>query len=135
MKNKHDHRHLKRIKIIQQLFAWDCGNHTPDPVIEPVLAKIGDIDSIISQNAPKWPLEKINKVDLSVLRYAIWDLLYRQKTPPKVVIDEAIELAKEFGNQSSSAFVNGVIGSVVKKFNLISNDKHTASGSSKKDQG
>lgn len=119
MKSKFDPRHLKRIKNIQALFAWDCGNtHPTTEDSSKIIKKIGEIDEIIKDNAPKWPLDKINKVDLSILRYALWELLFSKKTPPKVIIDEAIELAKEFGTESSSSFVNGVIGSATKKFNL-----------------
>lgn len=101
---------------MQALFAWHSGNST-GPVSKDskeIIEKINEIDQIITENAPKWPLDKINKVDLSILRCAFWELIF-QETPPKVVIDEAIELAKEFGTESSSSFINGVIGSAVKK--------------------
>lgn len=118
MKNKFDPRHLKRIANVQALFAWSCGNnepHTEDS--DKIIKKIPKIDNIITQNAPKWPLDKINKVDLNILRYAFWELFYFKKNPEKVVIDEAIEIAKEYGTESSSAFVNGVIGSALKAKN------------------
>ena len=119
MKSKFDPRHLKRIKNIQALFAWDCGNPQPATEDTPkIIKKIEKIDEIIKENAPKWPLDKINKVDLSILRYALWELLFIKKTPSKVIIDEAVELAKEFGTDSSFSFVNGVIGHAIKKFNL-----------------
>ena len=95
MKNKFDPRHLKRIANVQALFAWSCGNnepHTEDS--QKIIKKIPKIDQIITQNAPKWPLDKINKVDLNILRYAFWELFYFKKNPEKVVIDEAIEIAK-----------------------------------------
>lgn len=119
MKSKHDPRHLNRIKNIQTLFAWDCGgNEHNSEDFEKIIEKIKEIDLIIQENAPKWPLDKINKVDLSVLRYAFWELIYDKKNPPKVVIDEAIEIAKEFGTESSSSFVNGVIGNAVKSIDI-----------------
>lgn len=100
---------------MQALFAWHCGSSGPVSNDSPqIIEKIDEIDKIITENAPKWPLDKINKVDLSILRCAIWELIYKD-TPPKVAIDEAIELSKEFGTESSSSFVNGVIGSAVKK--------------------
>lgn len=65
--------------------------------------------------APKWPIEKINRIDLAILRLAVWELFYKRKTPPKVAIDEAIELAKEFGAENSPSFINGVLGTIFKK--------------------
>ena len=116
MKNKFDPRHIKRIQNVQALFAWSCGNSAPiTEDTAKILKKIPKIDAVIQENAPKWPLDKINKLDLSVLRYALWELFYFKKNPEKVVIDEAIEIAKEFGTESSYSFVNGVIGSALKK--------------------
>ncbi len=117
MKNKFDPRHIKRIKNVQALFAWGCGGVQPQPKTEEfteIIKHISEIDTIITDNAPKWPIEKINKVDLSVLRYTIWELFFYKQNPTKVVIDEAIEIAKEYGTESSSSFVNGVIGSAIK---------------------
>jgi len=64
--------------------------------------------------APEWPLEQINKIDLAILRLAIWELTIKQKEPPKVIIDEAIELGKTYGSEKSSSFINGVLGTVFK---------------------
>jgi transcription termination factor NusB len=115
VKNKFDPRHLKRIANIQALFAWNFGSKKPQTEDTPKIIKlIPKIDEIIKTNAPKWPLEKINKVDLNILRYAFWELFYFKKNPEKVVIDEVIEIAKEYGTDSSSSFVNGVIGSALK---------------------
>lgn len=115
MKNKYDPRHLKRITNFQALFAWSCGNVAPVTEDTPEIIKvIPEIDQIISQNAPKWPIDKINRVDLNILRYALWELFYLKKNPEKVIIDEVIEIAKEFGTDTSSSFVNGVIGSALK---------------------
>ncbi len=108
---------------MQKLFAWNYNNQINPPEIQEIIDKLPEIDPIITRNAPKWPLDKINKVDLSILRYASWELIYRQETPPKVVIDEAIELAKEFGTESSPSFVNAVLGSTVKDLQLIKNDQ------------
>ena len=119
MKNKFDPRHLKRIKNVQALFAWGCGGvHPETEEFNDIIKVVPEIDQLIQENAPKWPLDKINKIDLSVLRYTFWELFYLQKNPPKVVIDEAIEIAKEYGTESSSSFVNGVIGSAIKQKNL-----------------
>ncbi len=129
MKNKHDPRHIRRIKAMQAVFAYQMANQTvDDPQAQKVINSLNTIDDAIRQNAPKWPLEKINKVDLAILRCAIWEMLIEKTTPPKVIVDEAVELAKEFGTQSSSSFVNGVIGSIIKQFN-ISTDSPPAAGS------
>jgi len=77
------------------------------------------INQIIQECAPQWPLDKIFKIDLVILQIAVFELLFgkkgEDKTPEKVVIDEAIELAKQFGNETSSKFVNGVLGTVLEK--------------------
>ncbi len=124
VKNKFDPRHLKRIKNIQALFAWGCGGiEEKTEEFDEIVKVVPEIDTLIQENAPKWPLDKINKIDLSVLRYTFWELFYLKKNPPKVVIDEAIEIAKEYGTESSSSFVNGVIGSAIKKSNLDVNQE------------
>jgi len=77
-----------------------------------------ELDRIISETAPAWPPDQINKIDLIALRIAIWELLFTKKedrVPPKVAIDEAIEISKEFGGSSSGSFVNGVLGTVVER--------------------
>ena len=81
------------------------------------LAKRGTLDEIITKAAPEWPLEKIANVDRNVLRLGLAELLYGDRTqvPPKVAIDEAIELAKNFGGDTSGKFVNGVLGAIYKE--------------------
>lgn len=76
------------------------------------------LDKIISEAAPEWPLDKIPKIDLVALRISVFELYIAKNTPPKVAIDEAIELAKEFGNDTSSKFVNGVLGTIVKEYKI-----------------
>ncbi len=75
------------------------------------------VDTIISKTAPQWPLEQISIVDRNVLRLGLYELLYGDKeaVPPKVAINEAIELAKMFGEENSGKFVNGVLGTVYKQ--------------------
>ncbi len=116
MKNKFDPRHLQRQKVIQELFAWSYfkGNEL-SPETQKVIESIDKIDDTISQNAPKWPLDKINRIDLSVLRLAFFEILIKKDVPAKVIVDEAVELAKEFGSDTSSSFVNGVLGTTLKK--------------------
>jgi N utilization substance protein B len=74
------------------------------------------IDEMIKTSATEWPLDKIAKIDLVILRLAVLELLYSSNTPTKVAVDEAVELAKAYGNDSSSKFVNGVLGSIIEKY-------------------
>lgn len=92
-------------------------------LIKGVTGRSEEIDRIIEETAPAWPTNQINKVDLIALRIAIWELIFakdelsaEKQVPPKVAIDEAIELAKEFGGSSSGPFVNGVLGTVVERY-------------------
>ena len=86
-----------------------------DTIVNGVKSHNDEIDNIISDCAPEWPVDKISKIDLVILRIAVFELLYNKEIPEKVAIDEAVELAKEFGNDTSSKFVNGVLGTVVDK--------------------
>lgn len=115
MKSYYDPRHQRRREIIKQLFAENF-THQPKiiPEVKKILDKKEEIDKLISEGAPLWPIEKLNKIDLAILRLAIYEIL-EGKVPPKVSIDEAVELAKEFGNENSASFVNGVLGFVYKK--------------------
>lgn len=74
------------------------------------------IDEMIKTSATEWPLDKISKIDLVILRLAVLELLYSNETPVKVAVDEAVELAKTYGNDASSKFVNGVLGSIIEKY-------------------
>lgn len=112
VKSNTDPRHLKRIKILKSLFAWQFTKNT-DPLNQEIVDQIDKIDELISLSASKWPLEKINKVDLAILRLASWELLNKSQTPTKVIIDEAVELAKRYGSISSPGFVNGALGSLI----------------------
>ncbi|OGM05210.1 transcription antitermination factor NusB [Candidatus Woesebacteria bacterium GWB1_43_5] len=113
VKTKSDPRHLKRRQVVQQLFAESFASQAKlSGLTKKVIAKTKKIDGKIIKSAPQWPIDKLNKIDLAILRLAVYELLYETKTPSKVVIDEAIELAKEFGAESSPGFINGVLGSV-----------------------
>jgi N utilization substance protein B len=72
------------------------------------------IDATIRHCAPEWPLTQINRVDLAILRLALYELI-TQDTPYKVIIDEAVELAKQYGSDSSAKFINGVLGCALKQ--------------------
>ncbi len=85
-------------------------------IVDGVREHIDEIDKIIEECAPDWPLDKIAKIDLVILRIAIFEVLFGKKTPVKVAIDEAVEIAKEFGNDTSHKFINGVMGTVVEKY-------------------
>lgn len=112
MKTATDPRHLKRKKAVQTLFAESFTKQKDHgKIVSEIVKDLKKLDKVITKSAPTWPIEKINKIDLAILRYATWEILNTQ-TPPKVVIDEAVELAKELGAESSSSFVNGVMGTV-----------------------
>lgn len=134
-------RHLARSVVLQTLFEWDTsslstedataallrnveefgGDDTDRPFMETllagVLAKRPDLDLVITKAAPDWPLERIAPVDRNILRIGLYELLFadRAQVPAKVAINEAIELAKVFGGDSSGRFVNGVLGAVYKE--------------------
>lgn len=128
-------RHLARALAMQSLYEWDFhhGGKDAEAIIErnieefapdldekdfaksivsSVLAHKTDIDATITKFAPDWPLEKITTVDRNVLRIGTCELIYNDDIPSKVAINEAIELAKTFGGESSGKFVNGVLGAV-----------------------
>lgn len=114
MKTLKDPRHQKRISLMQELFSYsfhETGNYAS---VKMILDKLIDIDTIIKTTAPEWPVDKIAKVDLAILRLAIFELNYDKSQPPKVIIDEAVELAKQFGNEHSPHFINGVLGTIYK---------------------
>ena len=111
-----DPRHLRRKKIVQNLFAAGFNqSHTFPDGVKPILDAKEKIDPVIERNAPEWPLDKLNQVDLAILRLAVYELTVDRAVPPKVIVDEAVELAKELGSESSPAFINGVLGSVLKE--------------------
>lgn len=85
-------------------------------LVDGVREHIDEIDKMVEECAPDWPLDKIAKIDLVILRIAIFEILFGKKTPVKVAIDEAVEIAKEFGNETSHKFINGVLGTVVEKY-------------------
>lgn len=86
-------------------------------LVQGVLDHRAEIDGTIERVAPQWPLDQVAMVDRNVLRLGLYELMYgdRQAVPPKVAINEAIELAKGFGGESSGRFVNGVLGTVYKE--------------------
>jgi len=83
-------------------------------LVRGVESNIAKIDEIIIKTAPEWPLEQITVIDRNILRLGIYELLFEKQVPPKVAINEAVELAKTFGGESSGKFVNGVLGTLYK---------------------
>jgi len=115
MKTATDPRHLRRREAVKTLFAETFTTQpNPPELVQKILAKKVKIDKLIEDSAPQWPVDKLNKIDLAILRLAVYEL-ENEDTPPKVVIDEAVELAKEFGSESSSSFINGVLGTIYKE--------------------
>lgn len=127
-------RRRARATVLQVLYELDFTDHKAIPALEARLEErplpesaeafarslaIGVqtyrtyVDSIVSKLAPEWPIDQIAAVDRNVLRVAIYELLFEPEIPPKVTINEAVELAKMFGSDSSPRFVNGVLGSLV----------------------
>lgn len=107
MKTSTDPRHKKRELKVAKLFASSFIPGFTSP-----------LDKLISEAAPEWPLNNINKIDLAILRVAA-DEMTNSDTPPKVVIDEAVEIAKKYGAENSASFINGVLGTILKNINKI----------------
>lgn len=123
-------RHQARIKIIQNLFSWEFVkknlNELPyitETKTKEIIKKIDKIDLLIKKYAPRYPLEEISKVDLAILRWAVYEIIFDKKLPYKVVIDEAVELAKELSSENGYRFVNGVLGSLIKDYHYESQEK------------
>lgn len=123
MKSAYDPRHKRRRKIVQQLFAnsfhdQDKSENVDDDVYDTaklIVKSAKEYDQMVSEAAPQWPIDKLNRIDLAILRLAIYELS-ETDTPPKVIVDEAVELAKEFGGESSPSFINGVLGNIMTKY-------------------
>jgi transcription antitermination protein NusB len=134
-------RHLQRSIAMQSLFEWDFQGDQDQKIDEIVKRNIGEfassledisfveslvkktlenrtkIDKLIEKCAPEWPLEQVTAVDRNILRLGIQELMFGnyEEVPPKVAINEAIELAKTFGGESSARFVNGVLGTIYRE--------------------
>ena len=117
MKTPKDPRHLKREKAVKALFGFGFNQEVNNPLARAIIKNQKIIDKMIADFAPDWPIAQINRIDLAILRLALFELAIKTKEPPKVVIDEAVELAKKFGSQKSPNFINGVLGTAYKKIN------------------
>lgn len=119
MKNPLDPRHKKRQTLVEDLFCFEFHKQSVGLDAKKILDKKKLVDGFIEKAAPEFPIEKINKIDLAILRLAVFELLVEKKEPPKVIIDEAVELAKEYGGETSPAFVNGALGNIINEFTKI----------------
>jgi transcription antitermination protein NusB len=99
-----------------------------DELVFGVLENSERIDRIITPAAPEWPISQIALVDLVILRVAIYELLFKREVPPKVAINEAVELAKTFGGPNSSKFVNGVLGTVYRASDIYNPEEDKKPG-------
>lgn len=108
-----DPRHQKRIKIIQELFSLEF---TKQPKASSTVKKILKhkffFNEKIEKHAPKFSIEKIAKIDLAILYLALYEILIKKNQPDKVIMNEAVELAKEYGSEKSYAFINAVLGKI-----------------------
>lgn len=134
-------RHLQRSIAMQSLFEWDFQNgkekdieslikrnvkefgpgvedtHFTESLVRGAIKNQKAIDELIEKCAPEWPLSQVTVVDRNILRLGIYELMYGnyEEVPPKVAINEAIELAKTFGGESSARFINGVLGTIYRE--------------------
>lgn len=115
MKTSQDPRHKRRQNLVQELFSTQFHRQEVSPEAREIIKHVEMLDKEIEKAAPDFPVTKINKVDLAILRLAIYELLIDKKAPKNVIIDEAVELAKEFANETSPSFINGVLGNIAKK--------------------
>lgn len=143
-------RHLSRVIIMQTLYEWDFRPEASltdikqrnidnyhedadsafiDTTIDGVVKNIAKTNQLIIEAAPEWPLEQISSIDKTILRIAIFEILFSDDVPPKVAINEAVELGKTFGGENSSKFINGVLGTVYRncsKYNQKDDDQKRA---------
>lgn len=147
-------RHLGRIIALQSLYEYEFRTQAGDTSVDidhiiskniipyekalgdtefvyslahGVLEHISDLDNILAPLAPEWPLESISAIDRNVLRMGLFELAEcRDKVPPKVAINEAVELAKAFGSENSSKFINGVLGSAYKKLGITESSESSS---------
>jgi len=149
-------RHLARTIVLQSLYQWDflgqpaeqlddiiaynLQEFAPDfddkgfisELVSGVVDNVEEINELITHYAPDWPLEKITIVDRNVLRLGTYELKFSESIPSKVAINEAIELAKSFGGESSGRFVNGVLGAVYRDMIAKGEEKEIDKESPKK---
>jgi len=105
--------------VLQQRFAAkplpEAGRDFTCKLVQGILEHQAELDALIQGNAPEWPLDQVSIIDRNILRMAIFEFVVEGSTPVKVAINEAVELAKLFGSDSSGRFVNGVLGTIVSR--------------------
>ena len=139
-------RHLLRTVALQALFEWDFNHQQGDvseitaravaefapgandgdfavELVNGVVENLAALDEIIVKTAPEWPIAQITVIDRNVLRLGIYELQFSKKIPPKVAINEAVEMGKRFGGESSGKFVNGVLGTLYKDMDVEENSE------------
>lgn len=145
-------RHLGRIVAMQTLYEFDFRSSDDDAItLSPILQRNLDefrssiddtnfvedvvegvhsneakIDSVIAPAAPEWPVDQIAKIDKIILRIGVYELIIKRDVPPKVAINEAVELAKTFGGENSSKFVNGVLGTIYRNSDFYEPETSTS---------
>jgi len=143
------YRHLSRTIAMQSLYEWDFRNlsekelkgvvernlkefgkgmedsNFTKKIVFGIIKNLSKIDKIIKDSAPQWPISKINIIDRNILRIGVYELVFgdRKEVPPKVAINEAIELAKTFSGESSGKFVNGALGTIYNQLKKNDNDQ------------
>lgn len=144
-------RHLARTLAMQTIYEWDFQAHKSihemltlnvnavdhadddtvfvEKLINGIVVHKDEIDELIAKAAPEWPLDQISVVDKSILRLAIYEILYETDVPAKVAINEAVELAKTFGGDNSSRFVNGVLGTIYRQTERFKHDSENEKAS------
>jgi N utilization substance protein B len=154
-------RHLGRIIALQTLYEQDFRRNAGDTdldleavlsrnitryegtvedkdfiqrVVRGVDSRVAELDAKLQPIAPEWPIDQIARMDRVVLRMGLYELLYEPDVPPKVVINEAVELAKAFGSENSSKFVNGVLGTVLRQRDQVT-DEDTGEGEGARESG
>ena len=143
-------RRQARITTLQTLYEYDTAHHDVDAVLQRhtderrlsprvaeyagelahgVLAHLDEIDNTIQEVASDWPIAQMARIDKNILRLAIYEILYNNAVPAKAAINEAVELAKSFGSDTSSRFVNGVLGTIFNRTQGLSGLSVTGAGS------
>ena len=120
MKSGLDPRHLRRVRIIKALYALQFIEAKPNSLsiddqktLDSIIQHLKEINQQINLYSSRFGVDKMVKIDLSILQLGVFELLYNQEAPSKVVIDEAIEIAKEFGSNSSPALINGILAKIL----------------------
>ena len=140
-------RHLSRTIAMQTLYEWQFNHHSQkmqalidknlknnfitdddginfvQEIVRGVTKNLESLDKTIEKYAPEWPIDKITGVDLAILRIGVYEIMFAKQNPPKVVINESIEMAKTFCGESAGKFVNGVLGSIYNKTQEAVNNK------------